>query len=177
MFKAYELFLKNFDEKVQLYFERDKSKIKCKKGCSFCCENGDYPLSLLEMAYLMQGYNSLNKELHDKVRENIRNLITQKTKEGKLDSYSCPFLINKKCVVYNYRPLVCRMYGLAYMRKDGIVNLPECASCGLNYSENFDGETINFEPIKEELNLNKIITSNSDLKFGQIKSMIDWFIV
>lgn len=163
----YEKFLKEFDEKLAAYFERDAAAIKCKKGCTFCCENADYPLSLLEMEYLMKGFLLLEKEKHDRVREKIRNTADK--------PYPCPFLIDGECSIYSYRPLTCRVHGLAYMRSDGIVKLPECARIGLNYSENFDGQTVNFEPIIEDLNLDKIFSEHSELEFGEIRSMIDWF--
>ena len=166
----YEQFLEEFDGKLSRYFERDAAAIKCQKGCSLCCENGDYPLSHLEMEYLMKGFCRLNQRLHDKVRDNIKTLLEHPQK-----TYSCPFLIDGECSVYAYRPLTCRIHGLAYMRSDGIVKLPECARNGLNYSENFDGKTINFEPIKEDLNLDKIFASHPELNFGPIKSLVDFF--
>ncbi len=168
----YVQFLKEFDAKLAAYFKRDSAAIKCQKGCSLCCENGDYPLSYLEMSYLMQGFACLDKEKHDCVRENI---IKIKAQRETLKAYPCPFLLDGSCSVYQYRPLTCRVHGLAYMRSDGIVKLPECARCGLNYAQNFDGETVNFEPVKEDLNLDKIFASRPHLDFGPIKSMIDFF--
>lgn len=166
----YEKFLNEFDKKLAAYFERDAAAIKCKKGCIFCCENADYPLSLLEMKYLMQGFLKLDKSRHDRVRENIRNLMRRRT-----SIYPCPFLLDGECAVYAYRPLTCRIHGLGYLRSDGIVKLPECAKIGLNYSENFDGHSVDFEPIKEDLNLDKIFAAHPELEFGEIRSMIDWF--
>lgn len=170
----YARFLKDFDEKLANYFERDAAAIKCKKGCTFCCENADYPLSRLEMEYLMQGFLKLDKEKHDLVRENILKIKQERGSQGAY-IYPCPFLLNGECSVYSYRPLTCRVHGLAYMRCDGIVKLPECARHNLNYSENFDGESINFEPIKEDLNLDKIFVAHPEFDFGEIRSMIDWF--
>ncbi len=173
MFKPYECFLSEFDKKLEEYFRRDAAAIKCKKGCTFCCTNGDYPLSHLEMCYLMQGFVWLDKSRHDEVRENIRALanISNAAQKG----YACPFLLDGECSVYRYRPLICRVHGLAYMRSDGIVELPECARCGLNYSDNFNGESVDFEPIKDDLSLKKIYKSARKIDFGPIKSLLDWF--
>jgi len=155
---------KEIDKKLAHYFERDADKIKCRKGCSFCCENADYPLTLAEMRYLMEGFNKLDKVMHDKVKNNIKALLAA---EYSL-IYPCPFLVDGVCSVYSYRPFTCRVHGLAYMKSDGIVKLPECVRQGLNYSGNFDGEAINFEPIKEDLNLDKFFK-------GESRSLIDWF--
>lgn len=166
----WENFLKDFDQKLARYFERDAAAIKCKKGCTFCCENADYPLSLPEMRYLMQGFAKLDKEKHDRVRTNIQQLLKTRPK-----IYPCPFLIEGECAVYPYRPLTCRVHGLAYMKSDGVVKLPECANYGLNYSKNFDGKTVNFEPIKEDLNLDKIFASAPNFNPEEIRSLINWF--
>lgn len=169
MNEEYKLFLINLDNKLEKYFERDKKKIQCAKGCSACCQNADFPLSLTEMKYLMQGFLGLDKSAHDKVRDNIKNVI-----ESGKKYYTCPFLIDDLCSVYEYRPIICRVHGLAYLRTDGIVNLPECSNSGKNYSENFDGKTVNFEPVKEDLNP-IAIRKSSKIDFGEVRSMIDWF--
>lgn len=175
MLRQYEIFLSFFDKKLAKYFELYARAIKCKKGCSFCCKNGDYPLSYLEMCYLMKGFAKLEKNSHDIVRENIKAILESKTLQNADKSHTCPFLVNNECVVYNYRPLTCRIHGLAYLRTDGVVKLPQCARYGLNYGEYFDGKSVNFEPIREDLNLDKIFNSVPELNFGMIKSMKDWF--
>ena len=170
MFEEYEKFLAKFDKKLADYFARDKKMIKCQKGCSFCCKNANFPLSHLEMRYLMNAFLHLEKELHDKVRQNIEIL-----KKSNAEFYDCPFLINNVCSVYAYRPLICRVHGLAYLMESGKVKLPECANIDLNYSKNFDGTSINFEPIKEDLNLDKIYNANKELPFMEFHPMKDWF--
>jgi len=165
----YKTFIKSLDDKLSTYFERDKDKICCCKGCSACCKNADFPLSFMEMKYLMQGFLRLDKLTHDKVRNNIKNVISSDEK-----NYTCPFLIDDLCSVYEYRPIICRVHGLAWMRSDGIVNLPDCAKNGLNYSKNFDGKTVDFEPIKEDLNP-IALRKNKKIGFSEVKSMINWF--
>ena len=78
MIKQYEKFLARFDEKMKKYFERDKALIKCEKGCSLCCTNGNYPLSQLEMSYLMRAFSFLEKGLHEKIKNNIKILLEEK---------------------------------------------------------------------------------------------------
>ena len=86
LLKDYEEFLINFDSKLSHYFNIYSCHICCKKGCSHCCEKGDYPLSELELRYLMQGYANLDNDLKLIVQENIKTLA-----KGE----ACPFLINK----------------------------------------------------------------------------------
>ena len=163
----YKSFLEQLDNRLAKYFERDKDKICCCKGCSNCCKNADFPLSFVEMNYLMKGFLALDKTTQDEVRKNIKNILHTNRK-----FYTCPFLVNDLCSAYEYRPIICRVHGLAYKRADGIVNLPDCANSGLNYADNFDGETVDFEPVKEDLNP---ISIRKALDFGEVRPMIRWF--
>ena len=163
----YKTFLEELDSKLAKFFTRDKDKIRCRKGCSSCCKNADFPLSYMEMNYLMKGFLNLDKETNDNVRNNIKTL-----KNVCENDYTCPFLVDDLCSVYEFRPIICRVHGLAYRRSDGIVNLPDCANSGLNYSDNFNGKTVDFEPIDEDLNT---IAIRKNLNFGEVRSIIKWF--
>ena len=55
----YKLFLSQFDAKLECFFNKYSEYIYCKKGCCYCCQEGDYPISELELQYLMQGYINL----------------------------------------------------------------------------------------------------------------------
>ena len=54
MLARYEKFLEKFDKRLSRYFEEQCEFIKCKMGCSACCEVGEYPFSRLEAEYLMK---------------------------------------------------------------------------------------------------------------------------
>ena len=182
MIKRYEKFLEKFDQKLETYFSLHKDLIKCKKGCAACCEVGEYPFSRLESEYIMFGFQTLPQKLRTLVKNNISELKKIKLEQnGKRFDYRCPFLVEKTCVLYKYRGLVCRTFGLAYVA-DGVVKLPECANFGLNYSEIFDPETSEItlsNPIEEDLRIDKIFQSDLakgyELEHGKIRRLIDWF--
>ena len=69
MLKRYELFLEKFDKRLEKYFEEQCEFIKCKEGCSACCEVGEYPFSRLEAEYLMSGFIKLPADIKDKIRK------------------------------------------------------------------------------------------------------------
>lgn len=171
MLKHYELFLQEFDKKLARYF--DNPNIMCKKGCSYCCKNADFPFSRLEAEYLMSGFLNLENHVKNKIKENI-----SKIKQQNLSAYDCPFLIEDMCCLYKYRGLVCRTYGLCYLTDDGIAKLPDCANFGLNYSKVFKNGTV-ADPIKENLRIDKIfqtdLAQKYDLVSGEIRRLIDWF--
>lgn len=176
MLKRYEQFLKEFDKRLEKYFEDQCEFIKCKSGCSTCCEVGEYPFSRLEAEYLMSGFLKLPADIKNKIKEEIKKLKSENPK-----MYKCPFLIDKECSVYPYRGIVCRVHGLAWLDEDKI-RLPYCVNKGLNYSNIFDretGEVFLPNPIKERLKIDSILRSdaaeNFELECGEIRPLIKWF--
>ena len=160
--QAYVDFLKEFDKKLGDYFKSHESFVCCKKGCSACCEKGDYPISELELRYLMLGYATLPFEYKKLVQDNFKSM----SKGGK-----CPFLVNSKCSVYKYRPIICRVHGLAYLCKDNFVKLPYCVHAGMNYKDVYKDEQFLSEPISEQLDTANVL---KDFDYGEIRNLYDW---
>ena len=183
MLTKYEKFLQELDNELRGYFSEHKEYLKCKKGCTDCCEKGEYPFSRLEAEYLMYGFVNLPKEIKSEIRKNISELkIAKRNFNGERFLYKCPFLINNACALYERRGIVCRTFGLAYLREDNTIKLPNCTNLGLNYAEQFNRETGEIfleNPVKKELTIDKILRSNRAEKFelecGEIRPLIDWF--
>lgn len=176
MLEQYEQFLKKFDKRIDRYFEEQCEFVRCKQGCSACCEVGEYSFSRLEAEYLMHGFVKLPKEVKNIIRENIKQL-----KQTKPKMYKCPFLINGECSVYPYRGIVCRVHGLAWFDGEK-VQLPYCVNTGLNYSKVFDrttGEVFLPNVIQEHLRIDNILKSpvaqSYELECGEIRPLINWF--
>lgn len=175
MLDKYENFLENFQFKIDSYFKEHSEYISCKKGCSACCEVGEYPFSWIEMNYLMQGFLQLPQDLKLKIKANIENIMQQKAQfRGERFEYTCPFLIEGSCSVYSNRGLTCRVHGLAHIKKDGSVNVPYCANEGLNYSNVYKDNVFEAEPIKDILYIDEIL-KNFDGEMGEIRPLIEWF--
>lgn len=196
MITKYEQYLDKIGGYLQKFFEIQKPYICCREGCAVCCEKGDYPFSELEFQYAMIGYSSLKEHEKKLIQAKIENI-----KEAKLNSkdeefmYECPFLIEKKCSIYNYRGIICRSYGLLYYTTDNNDNLsyhmPCCVRLGLNYSSVYDEKTgqisskkwgqtgIETEPVSYNLGrkylLNNHMTQELEIEFGEDKALIDWF--
>lgn len=177
MFERYENFLADLDKRLNKYFDEQSKHICCKKGCSECCEIGDYPFTQQEMMYLMEGFKNLPIEIKTAVKNNLMSIKNNRVSLHLF--YKCPFLINNECSVYKYRGITCRTFGLAYMREDGIVSVPECVNNSLCYSNVYNNGELTTEPIKEDLSLLKItngdLAKKYNLEFGESRSLIDWF--
>lgn len=162
MLNDYRVFLKSFDEKLKSYFEAHKDYICCACGCSECCEKGDYPISNLELEYLMQGFIELDNKEKKQVQENLKNI----EKGG-----ACPFLVDKRCSVYSYRPIICRVHGIAYLCKDKTVKVPYCVNSGKNYHKVYKDGEININPVLENLDTTQVL---KDFDYGEIRNLVDW---
>lgn len=191
--EKYKVYLTYLNEKLDKFFEEQSPYIFCKAGCSHCCENGEYPLSELEFAYLMLGAQTLSTEVTTHIEQNLLKLKEEKS-QHKTDepfTHQCPFLINKKCALYEFRAIICRSHGLAFLGKDNNILVPSCVNKGLNYSNVYDFESkkisiekfkslgITQEPLAHNIRLGFLtsneITQKLQLKFGEIKPLLNWF--
>ena len=116
MFRDYETFLCVLDKKLNGFFENQKEYICCSKGCSLCCKTGVYPISEVEFLYIKYALERLPDDVRENILSKIRTLKAQKAAESgdKNWTYVCPFLEEEKCLVYTFRPIVCRTFGLPY---------------------------------------------------------------
>ena len=185
-FEKFEIFLKSVDEDITKIFDYHKEYLFCKKGCSICCEIGDYPLSKLEFDYLMSGYEKLDDSVKTQIQKNIK-----KTKEENKEFYVCPFLINNACSVYKNRPFICRTFGVLTEDDNGNPKFPHCATKGLNFSQIYDKEKKHLSAELVEKNHfknfprifrlhNNVImglplAKQLNIDFGEIKRLIDFF--
>lgn len=195
MLNNYEKYLSFIQEKISKFFDKQKDYIACKKGCAKCCKNAQYPYSEIELKYLLCGFLNLDNDTKEKIEKNFEKIKQQKANfKGEKFLYTCPFLIDESCSVYNHRGLVCRTFGLitAPQNENEKTKIPFCCFEGLNYANVYDKET---KMLSEELvikngfknnptgfNISYKFLTNEDFekafnfKFGEKKALIDWFI-
>ena len=187
--KRYEIFLGMLMKELNRMFSNQTDFIKCKEGCSYCCEKGEYPFSQIEFEYLMKGYEALPEEIKTTIKENITK-INNEREQNKSENfmYECPFLINKRCSVYENRGIICRTFGLLCEHDDGRYTIPFCHEMGLNYSNVYDKDLgqiseelsakYETEPSAYRISRNTIqnlsIAKNLNIEWGESKSLIDY---
>ena len=188
MIKKYKKFLTRFDKIIEFLFSKQSKYIKCKIGCSGCCRKGEYPFSQLEFSYMTEGFINLPEKTKIIVQQNIMKLLLdkkdwQKKHKNERFEHICPFLVNNKCSIYDYRGILCRTYGLCYYDDiGGYVKLPDCVNSGLNYSKFYDEKKkiLKIKNIpKVNLRIDKILESNlakkNKIEYGEIRPILDWF--
>ncbi len=193
MLRRYEQYLEFLQKKLDKFFEAQKPFIACKEGCSLCCQNAQFPYSLLEVKYLVQGMFELPVEVRLKVEDKMIEIIEQRRNfKGERFLYDCPFLINGSCCVYKYRGIVCRAFGLLTKKEEGKTKTPFCCFKGLNYSNIYDEKEKKLSEVKmQELGITQeplaynvsypFLTGESvqnafKLNFGEKKPLIEWFL-
>lgn len=188
--EKYEEYLGFLNKKIEKFFEQEKDFICCKEGCSLCCETGNYPFSKLEFDYIIKGSFALPKETIEIIDAKIKKLKAEKANsKEELFLHECPFLINKKCSLYDYRALICRTFGLIYYDDTSKLKLPSCVDNDLNYAKVYNKETKKIsdelvknsglkEPMAYNLSL-KALKENQytkdNIDFGETKPLLDWF--
>ena len=191
--QKYRSYLKDLDKKLGEIFKEQAPYIFCKEECSSCCEKGEYPFSEIEFAYLMIGVQTLDRDTMKKIENNMENIRVAKEKwKDKKFLYACPFLINKRCSLYQYRGIICRSHGVAFFTKGKKLMVPACVDEGLNYSNVYDFEHqtisdekyyksgIKQEPLAHNVGVDYLthneMTKAIGLDFGEIKPMCEWFL-
>jgi Fe-S-cluster containining protein len=110
-------------------FARNKKeygeRIHCRRGCTDCCSQM-FQITEIEAAYISQGVKRLPPKEREKLRERAREYEAQRerilTTRNVPDAWgslpppglrlACPALEDGACRIYEYRPLICRKYGI-----------------------------------------------------------------
>ena len=189
--ERYEVFIKMVTNELGKMFLDQKEFIRCKEGCSYCCESGEYPFSKVEFEYLLKGFNALDNNKKETILNNLKSLNEQKQLSGDEPfMYKCPFLIDSKCSVYQHRGIICRTFGLLVERNDGSFTLPFCYKRGLNYAKVHDDDSnkiivekagkklADTEPkayrISRDAIQNLSLAHKLDITWGESKTLLDY---
>lgn len=163
--QKYGALLAEVDNWFAICMARFPGEIACKSRCSGCCR-GLFDITLLDAAYLREGFDRLDAGVRKSVLCNARERLDFLRKIWpELDQ---PYLLNHRpeeeweqlmpdedetpcllldddgrCLVYDHRPMTCRLHGLPLVDYSGEVFMDEWCS------ENFrDGDPLKLEDIR-----------------------------
>ena len=112
LFKNYTELLARVDSHTQRVAQALENEMACKKGCDSCCRF----LNLFPVEALSLSRAFFNLSPKDQTR--VENRINRLEKEEL--SSDCPLLIDRACILYFHRPVICRTHGLPiYIEKEG----------------------------------------------------------
>jgi Fe-S-cluster containining protein len=130
-FQKYQMLIKEVDQVFNKMKNDYPQEVKCDQGCTECCF-ALFDLSLVEALYLNKKFSDLGQDLRnsilieaDKTDRQINKIKKELYKEHRqgvdqqeilkkasLVKSRCPLLIDNICVLYDHRPITCRLYGI-----------------------------------------------------------------
>ncbi len=88
------------------------------RGCADnCCLTRFHHHTLAETLYLKRGFEGLSDDLKVELKDKARDVVekTRKADEkGETPRIMCPLNHEGLCMLYVYRPMICRLHGLAH---------------------------------------------------------------
>ncbi len=114
LLKNYTDLINRVDAHIKQVADSYADQIVCHKGCDSCCRF--LTLFPVEAFALSRAFVALSNTDQAKIVEAIESM--EESGEGELEH--CPLLIDKICLLYPARPVICRTHGFPlYMEKDG----------------------------------------------------------
>jgi hypothetical protein len=107
-----------FDDMDRKYTEAaDHYGFFC-QGCKDnCCRSLFFHHTFLEYFYLLDGYRCLEakkqKDVTERAADNIRKMAAA-DKQGAPVRPMCPINFSGSCILYSYRPMICRLHGIPH---------------------------------------------------------------
>jgi len=87
-------------------------------GCEDnCCRSLFFHHTYIEKAYLLKGFHTLHKHLKKIVIARAETYCDQTFFQGsnsKGMKIYCPLIEKERCLLYTYRPMICRLHGLPH---------------------------------------------------------------
>ena len=93
-------------------------------GCrDNCCRTRFYHHTIIEYAYLLDGLKTLNSEKQNAVKSRALAVVDEVARVDKSATAIqrlCPLNFDELCILYPYRPMICRLHGIPHeLQKPG----------------------------------------------------------
>jgi len=189
--ETYRLYAE-IDRCIQEHYKDKNIDIPCFKGCYACCYDA-FLISDIEFSIIAYEMRKWEKEKIDNIAEKAKKYWEEFRKtepeisrtfeevmetadinyidaanvlELKRLPYPCVFLDeNNKCSIYNFRPVVCRLQGTAYIQDD---NGEVCENIGnINSAKKWQANISHLIPKINELSIINDTTKNIDIVLRQ----------
>jgi Fe-S-cluster containining protein len=87
-------------------------------GCeTSCCRTRFYHHTLIEVLYLREGFQRLRAGLQDRILADARVVAAQHEQAaaaGTITHAMCPLNTDGRCLLYECRPMICRLHGIPH---------------------------------------------------------------
>ncbi len=153
-----------FSRLADLYLSMDKAwnqtadsyGFQC-NGCEDnCCESEFYHYTFIEKDYLLSGLLQLPKATKNRVTTLAGKVNLERSKAGQAEKrikILCPLNEAGRCILYSYRPMICRLHGIPHeLNRAGTLPLrgPGC-DAGAHLFNTAKGFRLNRTPFYSQL--------------------------
>ena len=163
LFEPYDTLVSKADQAFQRMAGEFSECIKCEPHCADCCQ-AVFGLFMIEAVFLKRDFDRLDEEEREAALkrgheaamaiEKLEGTLKEFENDPQMMAYSmartrirCPLLNDdNECILYPYRPITCRVYGIPTM----IQGVPRvCGETGFKKDESYP--TFNLGGVHKEL--------------------------
>ncbi|MBW2411449.1 MAG: hypothetical protein JRF72_16750 [Deltaproteobacteria bacterium] len=94
----------------------------CNACTDICCQTRFYHHTYIEYLLIQEGFKTLNPETQTEIASRAGRIVRQAAdleKEAKPVRLMCPLNSEALCVLYPYRPMICRLHGIPHEFQNG----------------------------------------------------------
>jgi len=93
-------------------------------GCpDSCCRSLFYHHTIMEYGYLVEGLKTLDRGKLKEVKNRALHAVVETAEAGRTGTavrIMCPLNFDELCILYSYRPMICRLHGVPHeLQKPG----------------------------------------------------------
>ena len=114
----------------------------CTACQDICCRTRFYHHTYLEYLFVLEGFEAQSPAMQAEIKARALNTIQQAAeldKNGKPVRLMCPLNVEKLCILYPHRPMICRLHGIPHEFQKGVgkrVMGPGCETFDSKCSQN-----------------------------------------
>ena len=112
-------------------------------GCEDnCCFTRFYHYTLLEYLYILEGLNNLDGEKRAQIKGRALDVCRETGRaeaQGVPVRMMCPLCVDSVCLLYAYRPMICRLHGIPHELQSPGGGLVQASGCGA-FTTQFQGK-------------------------------------
>ena len=186
-FSRYEHLMQGVDSIFQKMKGDFPGEVRCDDGCTDCCY-ALFDLTLVEALYLNHRFQELDTSLRNMVlvEADKADRRTQKIKKHLFKAHEsgaseeeilkragkervqCPLLVEDRCILYESRPLTCRLYGLPMKIGENTV------SCSMSrFEPGVQYPTVDMQKLHEQLlHLSQELAKGIGTRYAQLHTVL-----
>jgi Fe-S-cluster containining protein len=121
----FDKYINYFDDLKLLYAQMDQAydavadayDFHCSGCLDNCCLTRFFHHTFIEFLYLRKGFAGLDEHVQKELRiqaAEVNEKVLQAEEGGQVPRVMCPLNIKGLCVLYEFRPMICRLHGIPH---------------------------------------------------------------